>query len=73
VTDESRGAAVHRLDVRLRAREPRQNEVSNNRCAQLDCADAETASQSKALSRRRSILPVGYLAYRMIGTADNQL
>jgi hypothetical protein len=41
----------------LRARDPRQNRVSNNRCAQLDCADAAQV----------------HLAYRMIGTADNQL
>jgi hypothetical protein len=41
----------------LCAHDPRQNAVSNNRCAQLGCADAAQV----------------YLAYRMIGTADNQL
>jgi hypothetical protein len=31
----------------LCAHDPRQNAVSNNRCAQLDCADAETACQGE--------------------------
>jgi hypothetical protein len=54
-------------------RDPRQNEVSNNRCAQLDCADAEMACRVEDAIAAQIYLAYRYLAYRMSGTADNQL